>query len=707
MSQPLLSIGMIVKNEERCLEKCLKALEPLRQAIPCELVIADTGSTDKTVEIANKYADIVFYFKWINDFSAARNAVMDKCNGKWYLTVDADEYLLPDVSEIVAFLKSPLSSQKTFATITQRNYNDIDMKGTYSDFNALRMTRMNSGNRYGGTIHEAFHVTKLETVQILANTIFDHDGYAAVTPKHLKIKEKRNLDLLEAILEKNPDDLKCILQCLESSAHNPEKKRYYTEYAFKKLIQLTPDDVVFSEFIGPPCIRTIINYAIADNNPNVEEYAEFAFTRYANYHHVLVDVNFLYAGFLYKKERYAESVKHSKAYLKEVENYRKTMRDATITAFTTPVFCIHKNYEVEATSILTNSLLKLGEIKEASNLISKIDLVSASTGAINNWVVAVATPGVSEEIMTIAGEKIGMILEQHSKQELKSNIQYDTLITAISKTFNCKEANDYNYNHFKYVPGAIGLSVKIANATTKEEAEKLLNEIENWEELMPLALKNAIKLNADLPESFFLTSFNRISYLIKNLIFCTNDILDNLLNNYLDKISETKWFEISFYFNLISAILINTESTLNDAQKSTLITFFVKIADIFLNKCYNKRILNNEENVSCLPQMHIFAWYLLKANNLKAEHPLEYIRTLKASLLKVSQAKQIIEFLIEEFKNEEELKRQEKIKTASPELLQMAEQLKTMLSAFAPNSPELLAIKQSPVYQQVKFLIEE
>jgi len=54
MAQPLLSIGMIVKNEERCLEKCLKALEPLRQAIPCELIIADTGSTDKTKKIAER-----------------------------------------------------------------------------------------------------------------------------------------------------------------------------------------------------------------------------------------------------------------------------------------------------------------------------------------------------------------------------------------------------------------------------------------------------------------------------------------------------------------------------------------------------------------------------------------------------------------------------------------------------------------------------
>ena len=84
-----------------------------------------------------------------------------------------------------------------------------------------------------------------------------------------------------------------------------------------------------------------------------------------------------------------------------------------------------------------------------------------------------------------------------------------------------------------------------------------------------------------------------------------------------------------------------------------------------------------------------------------------YIKTLKEIIQKIPQAKQIVEFLIEEFKNEEELKRQEKIKTASPELLAMAEQLKTMLKAFPENSPELLAIKQSPVYKQVAFLIED
>ena len=103
-AQALLSIGMIVKNESRCLEKCLNALTPLRNAVSCELVIADTGSTDNTKEIAAKYADTLFDFLWVNDFSKARNAVMDRCKGKWFITIDADEYLESSPDELVAHL---------------------------------------------------------------------------------------------------------------------------------------------------------------------------------------------------------------------------------------------------------------------------------------------------------------------------------------------------------------------------------------------------------------------------------------------------------------------------------------------------------------------------------------------------------------------------------------------------------------------------
>ena len=75
--KPLLSIGIIFRNNIRSIERCLKALTSLREAIPCQLVMADTGSDDGSRQIAEQYADIFIDFPWINDFSAARNAVMN------------------------------------------------------------------------------------------------------------------------------------------------------------------------------------------------------------------------------------------------------------------------------------------------------------------------------------------------------------------------------------------------------------------------------------------------------------------------------------------------------------------------------------------------------------------------------------------------------------------------------------------------------
>lgn len=121
--KPVLSIGIIFKNEIRCLERCLKSLQPLREALPCELVMADTGSDDGSREVARAYADILFDFPWINDFSAARNAVMDRCSGKWYFSIDADEWLDEDVSALVEFFSPGSEEPKTdICAVMERNY---------------------------------------------------------------------------------------------------------------------------------------------------------------------------------------------------------------------------------------------------------------------------------------------------------------------------------------------------------------------------------------------------------------------------------------------------------------------------------------------------------------------------------------------------------------------------------------------------------
>ena len=87
--EPRLSVSMIVKNEEGCLAQCLESVKDAD-----EIVIVDTGSEDKTIEIARKYtARIYDDYKWNDDFAEARNHALAKATGDWILTIDADEVL--------------------------------------------------------------------------------------------------------------------------------------------------------------------------------------------------------------------------------------------------------------------------------------------------------------------------------------------------------------------------------------------------------------------------------------------------------------------------------------------------------------------------------------------------------------------------------------------------------------------------------------
>lgn len=84
---------MIVKDEESTLSKCLNSVKKFVN----EIIILDTGSTDKTVKIAEGNGAKVHHFQWCNDFSAARNEALKYVTGDWVLVLDADETLAPEI----------------------------------------------------------------------------------------------------------------------------------------------------------------------------------------------------------------------------------------------------------------------------------------------------------------------------------------------------------------------------------------------------------------------------------------------------------------------------------------------------------------------------------------------------------------------------------------------------------------------------------
>lgn len=247
----LLSIGMIVKNEEKFLERCLTALKPILDNVDSELIIADTGSTDNTVEIAKKFTDNVFYFEWINDFSAARNSTLERAKGEWYMFLDADE-IFQSCDEIIEFFNSGEYKQYNSGTYTIRNYASCDDLSTFNDFYALRLFQKSPQLRFRGAVHESFNIQNIQLECKNFNIIADHFGYAFSSDVELsKKKTERNLKLLEEAVKKYPFEGQQLIYTQFADCYidiDPEKALEYVNIGLEKVRKLKGSNAIINYY---------------------------------------------------------------------------------------------------------------------------------------------------------------------------------------------------------------------------------------------------------------------------------------------------------------------------------------------------------------------------------------------------------------------------------------------------------------------------
>ncbi|MEG0689319.1 MAG: glycosyltransferase family 2 protein, partial [Hungatella sp.] len=137
----MINLVMIARNEERCLERCLKSV----QGLVDEIILVDTGSTDRTKEIAASYGAKLYEFVWRDDFSAARNYALDQSDADWNLILDADEYLTEGSG---ADMQSYLQKQDHLGAIMIRNAYEDDHEISYGTNYTTRL--LPRGVRYCG-----------------------------------------------------------------------------------------------------------------------------------------------------------------------------------------------------------------------------------------------------------------------------------------------------------------------------------------------------------------------------------------------------------------------------------------------------------------------------------------------------------------------------------------------------------------------------
>ncbi len=240
-----LTIGMIVKNEEKYLEQCLNSIKPILDNIESELIITDTGSTDRTLEIAAQFTDKIQHFAWINDFSAARNTTIATAKGEWYMFVDGDD-VFESCDDIIRFFNSGEYKKYHCASFIYRNITNLD-KGTFIDQNVIRMTECYSETQFIGRIHE--NLSPLNTPVKMISDIVDHYGYLYDEENPETEKMQRNEKLLLKELDEVPKtDRKhsFIYYYLFESLRNiePEKAEKYLDMGIKEAAETGRDALI-------------------------------------------------------------------------------------------------------------------------------------------------------------------------------------------------------------------------------------------------------------------------------------------------------------------------------------------------------------------------------------------------------------------------------------------------------------------------------
>lgn len=682
MATPLLSIGMIVKNEIRCIEKCLKALQPLRDAIPSELVIADTGSDDGTREVAERYADVLFDFTWINDFAAARNAVMDRCSGKWCFTLDADEYLDPDITELVHFLKGSHRPKVDFASIVGRNYKSVEMKeGDYTDFITLRLARMN-GIRYTGAVHEHWEMKPGQLCEVLKKTLIHHDGYATDLGKRAEEKGKRNMELLREELSERPEDLRLLLQCVESSTYF---KAEQAEYIHRGMAVLMDAPEKLNPNIAAAFCRYGVRYALENRTPEAEVWLAWGEEHFAQSIFFRMDVALSAALYYLNQSNYEKALGYGEQYICAYSDFQNKKYNLGETAISTVGVCLPEHYS-QACQLVARCKLKLDHAEEALGVLRHDSVFLENTNLVKNGLVLLQDlsqkPETEQGAEELCAKWMDEVLSAQPEDQEKWNRRTVWLALAAHMFEDEKERG---WHVFRRVSYELGVAARIMDESDPETMANLLSRIERWKEIPNPVIQHVVKCGVPLPDGFYqkgAESLRNTAAALGSQVGMSEKILNWLEhNNVLRPI-----IKLQFCFELTAAAMQGYDWS-DQAVGLRLVERFCMLSADYLPNYYNTAILSNKEERKALPGLHRFALALLDIQKLEDE--VVYVQALREALDEAPAMKKVVDFLLEHHIQPQ----------PNPELLELAKRIQAILSQYQPDDPAVRQLLEQPQYQ--------
>ena len=463
---PSLSACMIVKNEEEFLPQCLDSVKDVVD----ELIIVDTGSTDRTVEIAESYGARVYHHPWQGSFSEARNHSIKYATCDWILQIDADEEL---EANDIPILRAALRHKKynsLFVALASKMSAGISM-------NYFQRIYRRGKAHYEGIVHNQI---VCEGEALLTDVRIHHYGYD-LTPEQMKKKHKRTEGLLKKQLAEKPDfmfawsNLVRIYRCQElwDEAIKTAQK------ALKK--EVLEDDTIPRQMML--CDLTYSYLMKKDYDAAMKTCAKLLEINPDN-----LDGNFYMGGLYICKDEHQKAIRHYKKYL---ELSSPEDKNRTYTALIMDTY----GSQSQAWNNMGTRYVELEQYERGMAAFQKaISYGTNDPMYYENLARCFLRMDKLDEVVKALEEAVELGIANDKMHCQLSDIynSWGNTDQAIAHLRKAIELNEDNPRHY------IALSQFLISQGRTEEAEASLNEAMSLETDDPAALSGIARINAEL-----------------------------------------------------------------------------------------------------------------------------------------------------------------------------------------------------------------
>lgn len=639
-----LSICMMIKNEEKNLQKCLDSLQPLLKELTAELIIVDTGSADRSIEIAEQYTDRLYFHDWNDDFSAMRNITINYARGEWILIVDGDE-VVENCSNMISFLKSKQSRKFNTAVVSVKNFVLSNIDDSFSVVASPRLFRNDGSFRYEGAVHNQ-PVCREPGIRL--QTTFLHYGYINDDPELMERKFQRTSKILLANLEKDPDDVYYHFQLSVSYKMHHDYREALTE--IKKAYELIKDnekEKIKRIYIYQQLAACYLLFA------QFEKACEYCWEG-LKLEKEYIDLWYYLGDALRNLEQYEESIKAFLQYADLVKNYATLeisknikiemhLLDYLEEAYSLLAFCYVKTEDYNsAFAYLKQITAKCKNLKTANQLMAEVCLKLGKFKELKQYFIDIVLPGNQELLKGFIRriETEGIKLSSEEKIELL-------------KQFAAGQGSYADLN-----------KIRLAYATGDELLKDMLTEyICSADFNFNFDFSGDIfyyLLDLQYPAADF---FARIEE--KNIEIYLNYILRNYndtakkIQNYLEKFPDETSLQWVRTNKILSKYAVMLDKDLSEDQYLDYFKKYITNGIKYINLVYNPGIIENKLIYELKNDEEKFLLYLYKAELCKNNNEKEYISYLVKAGNFYPLMKKGVDLLIKEHQEKEKARKKE------------------------------------------------